>query len=108
MMKSLEFFNDGGSTSQAFYRSLTRVCTPEQDGAANPEMVYSWQVQYFIAEETLNLVSLLSCNRTTFFMNFLKNYLVCHPLNCIPNKAFQNKSIKESRQITLRSKLVAS
>ena len=43
MIKSLQFFNDGGSTSQArsrhFIRILTTVWTPEQDGDTNPEIV---------------------------------------------------------------------
>ena len=42
MVKSLQFFNGGGSTSQArlFYKDLIRAFTPDQDGVANPEIVY--------------------------------------------------------------------
>ena len=42
MVKSLQFLNGGGSSSQArsFYKGLIRVCTPHQDGVTNPEIVY--------------------------------------------------------------------
>ena len=65
MVEALQF-SDGGSFNIAawitvFYSGLTRICTPEQDGDANPEIVCSrqvnksgdlisenWQIRYFI------------------------------------------------------------
>lgn len=43
MVKSLQFFSSGYLTSQAklwYVRGLTKVCNPEQDGDANPEICY--------------------------------------------------------------------
>ena len=65
MVEPLQFSDGGGfniaAWITAFYRGLTRICTPEQDGDANPEIVCSrWvnksedlilenqQIRYFI------------------------------------------------------------
>ena len=65
MVESLQFSDGGGfniaAWITAFYRGLTRMCIPEQDGDANPEIVCSrWvnkredlilenpQIRYFI------------------------------------------------------------
>ena len=43
MIEALQFFDGGGfniiAWITAFYRGLTRIFTPEQDGNANPEIV---------------------------------------------------------------------
>ena len=48
MVEALQFSDGGGfnigTWITAFYRGLTRICTPEQDGDANPEIVCSWWV----------------------------------------------------------------
>ena len=45
MVEALEFSDGGGfniaTWITAFYKGLTRICTPEQDGDANPEIVCS-------------------------------------------------------------------
>ena len=45
MVEALQFSDGGGfniaAWIMAFYRGLTRICTPEQDGDANPEIVCS-------------------------------------------------------------------
>ena len=45
MVEALQFFDGSGfniaAWITAFYRGLTRICTPEQDGDANPEIVCS-------------------------------------------------------------------
>ena len=45
MVEALQFSDGGGfniaAWIKAFYRDLTRICTPEQDGNANTEIVCS-------------------------------------------------------------------
>ena len=45
MVEALQFSDGGGfniaAWITAFYRGLTRICTPEQDGDTNPEIVCS-------------------------------------------------------------------
>ena len=47
MVKPLQFSKGGSSNTAdyyitAFYRGLTRICTPQQDGHANLETVYTY------------------------------------------------------------------
>ena len=48
MVEALQFSDGGGfniaAWIMAIYRGLTRICTPEQDGDANPEIVCSRRV----------------------------------------------------------------
>ena len=74
----------------AFYRGLTRVCTPEQNGIANPEIVYYLHLGTIFYPEKKKLewctdipfrtlalsLCIMSCLLQVFFIfRFRKNFL---------------------------------